>query len=154
MVTILPMQKTSQETQRSLQQFLEPNRKPKVIYTDNSLEFGNSCEELSWNHCTSTPHRSETNGIAYWAVQSEKRDICGIVAIRSGSKMVGGFHGVLLLFAKYLLWWENTIWEAFRNSIWRTSYTVWSNGRISPYFCERPIKSASIWSKSLARKIP
>ena len=28
--------KTSQETQRSLQKFLEPDRKPKVIYTDNS----------------------------------------------------------------------------------------------------------------------
>ena len=27
--------KTSQETQRSLQKFLEPDRKPKVIYTDN-----------------------------------------------------------------------------------------------------------------------
>ena len=37
----------SQETQRSLQKFLEPNRKPKVIYTDNS-----------------TPHRSETDGIS------------------------------------------------------------------------------------------
>ena len=32
--------KTSQEAQRSLQKFLEPERKPKVIYTDNSLEFG------------------------------------------------------------------------------------------------------------------
>ena len=49
--------KTSQETQRSLQKFLEPERKPKVIYTDNSLEFGKACEDLSWNHCTSTPHR-------------------------------------------------------------------------------------------------
>ena len=48
--------KTSQETQRSLQKFLEPERKPKVIYTDNSLEFGKACEDLSWNHCTSTPH--------------------------------------------------------------------------------------------------
>ena len=28
--------KTSQETQRSLQKFLEPDRKPKVIYIDNS----------------------------------------------------------------------------------------------------------------------
>ena len=27
-------------TQRSLQKFLEPDRKPRVIYTDNSLEFG------------------------------------------------------------------------------------------------------------------
>ena len=35
-------------------------RKPKVIYTDNSLEFGKACEDLSWNHCTSTPHRTET----------------------------------------------------------------------------------------------
>ena len=41
--------KTSQETQRSLQKFLEPERKPKVIYTDNSLEFGKACEDLSWN---------------------------------------------------------------------------------------------------------
>ena len=31
--------KTSQETQRSLQKFLEPDRKPKVIYTDNSMEM-------------------------------------------------------------------------------------------------------------------
>ena len=42
--------KTSQATQRSLQKFLEPNRKPKVIYTDNFLEFGKACEDLSWNH--------------------------------------------------------------------------------------------------------
>ena len=60
--------KTSQETQRSLQKILEPERKPKVIYTDNSLEFGKACEDLSWNHCTSTPHRSETNGVAERAV--------------------------------------------------------------------------------------
>ena len=63
--------KTPQETQRSLQKFLEPNRKPKVIYTDNSLEFDKACEDLSWNHCTSTPHRSETNGIATRAVCAE-----------------------------------------------------------------------------------
>ena len=65
-------QKTSQETQRSLQKFLEPNRKPKVMYTDSSLEFGKACEDLSWNHCTSTPHRSETNGIAERAVRRVK----------------------------------------------------------------------------------
>ena len=61
--------KTSQQTQRSFQKFLEPDRKPKVIYTDNSLDFGKACEDLSWNHCTSTPHRSETNGIAERAVR-------------------------------------------------------------------------------------
>ena len=45
--------KTSQETQTSLQKFLVPTRKPKVIYTDNSLEFGKYCEDLSWNHSSS-----------------------------------------------------------------------------------------------------
>ena len=64
--------KTSQETQKSLMKFLELTRKPKVMYTDNSLEFGKSCEELSWNHCTSAPHRSETNGIAERAVRRFK----------------------------------------------------------------------------------
>ena len=52
--------KTSQETQKSPQKFLESRRKPKVIYTGGSLEFGKACEDLSWNQCTSTPHRSET----------------------------------------------------------------------------------------------
>ena len=65
-------QKLSQETQKSSQKLLEPTRKPKVIYADSSLAFGKACEELSWNHCTSTPHRSETNGIAERAVRRIK----------------------------------------------------------------------------------
>ena len=75
--------KTSQETQRSLQKFLEPTRKPKVIYSDNSLDFGKSCEELSWNHCTSTPHRSETNGIAERAVRRVKEGTSAVL-LQSG----------------------------------------------------------------------
>ena len=75
--------KTSQETQRSLQKVLEPDRKPKVIYTDNSLEFGKACEDLSWNHCTSTPHRSETNGIAERAVRRVKEGTSAVL-LQSG----------------------------------------------------------------------
>ena len=71
--------KTSQETQRSLQKFLEPERNPKVIYTDNPLEFGKACEDLSWNHCTFTPHRSETNGIAERAVRSVKEGTSAVL---------------------------------------------------------------------------
>ena len=74
--------KTPQETQRSLQKFLEPERKPKVIYTDNSLEFGKACEDLSWNHCTST-HRSETNGIAERAVRRVKEGTSAVL-LQSG----------------------------------------------------------------------
>ena len=75
--------KTSQETQRSLQKFLEPNRKPKVLYTDNSSEFGKACEDLSWNHCTSTPHRSETNGFAERAVRRVKEGTSAVL-LQSG----------------------------------------------------------------------
>ena len=74
---------TSQETQRSLQKFLEPDRKPKVIYTDNSLEFGKACEDLSRNHCKSTPHRSETNGIAERAVRRVKEGTSAVL-LQSG----------------------------------------------------------------------
>ena len=75
--------KTSQETQKSLQNLLEPDRTLKVIYTDNSLEFGKTSGNLSWNHCTSTPHRSETNGIAEKAVRRVKEGTCAVL-LQSG----------------------------------------------------------------------
>ena len=76
------------------------------------------------------------------SAQNERRDIFGALAVLSGYRMVGGFHGLSLLSAKHsrsLVWWEDTMWKAVRNAPWRTSNTVWSNGRLSPCFCERPI---------------
>ena len=53
------------------------------------MEFGKACEDLSWNHCTSTPHRSETNGIAERAVRRVKEGTA--VLLQCGLKMkVGG----------------------------------------------------------------
>ena len=63
--------------------FLQPTRKPKVIYTENSLEFGKYCEELAWNHCTSTPHRSETNGSAGRVVRRVKEGTSAVL-LQSG----------------------------------------------------------------------
>ena len=62
---------------------MEPTRNPKVIYTDNSLELGKSSEKLSWNHCTPTPHRSETNGIAERAVRRAKEGTSAVL-LQSG----------------------------------------------------------------------
>ena len=59
------------------------DEEPKAIYTDNSLEFGKSCEELSWNHCTSTPHRSETNVIAERAARIIKEGTSAVL-LQSG----------------------------------------------------------------------
>ena len=113
--------KTSQETQRSLHKFLEPDRQPKVIYTANSLEFGKACEDLSWNHSTPKPHRSENKwNCGKSSAQSKGRHLCCIVAIRSEWKLVGRFCGMLYLSAKRsrsLICWENTTWETFWETI-------------------------------------
>ena len=62
---------------------MEPTWKPKAIYTDTSLDFGEACEDLAWKHCTSTPHRSETNGAAERAVRRIK-DGTSAVLLQSG----------------------------------------------------------------------
>ena len=64
---------TPQETEMGLRMF-------KI---NNLLEFGKVCEELSWNHCTSTPHRSETNGIAERAVRRIKEGTSAVL-LQSG----------------------------------------------------------------------
>ena len=150
--------KTSQETQKSLMKFLEPTRKPKVIYTDNSSEFGKSYEELSWKHCTSTPHRSETNGVAARAVVRRVEEGTSAVPLQSG---LGNE------------WWADSreCYCYLRNyqdllSDGKTPYErrfgipfdgpvipFGAIGRISPNFCERHISTASVWSQSLARYI-
>ena len=71
--------KLHKKPREACKSFLEPERKPKVIYTDNSLEFGKACEDLSWNHCTSTPHRSETDGIAERAVRRGKEGASAVL---------------------------------------------------------------------------
>ena len=97
--------KTSQETQKSLQKFLEPTRKPKVIYTDTSLKFGKSCEECSWNHCTSTPHRSATNGIgiAERAVRRVKERTSAVLWMKIGGQLPWNVTPVCETFKIYYL---------------------------------------------------
>ena len=72
-------QRLHRRRKRSLRKFLEPSQKPKVVHINNSLEFGKSCEELSWNHRTSTPHRSETNGVAERAVRRVKEGTSAVL---------------------------------------------------------------------------
>ena len=114
--------KISQETQKNLMKFLEPARKPKVIYIDNSLEFGKSCEESSSNHCTSTPHRSETNHIAERAVRRVKE----------------GTSAVLLQSGLGNEWWADSM-EC--NNCLRNIQDVFSDGK-TPY--ERRFGSYSV----------
>ena len=75
---------------------MEPEKKPKVICTDNALEFGKAFEDLSWNHCTSTPHRSETNGIAERTVR----------------RVIEGTSALLLQSGLNESWWQ-ILWNCY-----------------------------------------
>ena len=127
---------TSQETEKNLRKFLEKSQKPKVTYTNDSLEFGKPCDELSWNHRTATPHRAETSkNCRTSCTSSKRRDISGIVAIWIEWKVVVGFHGMQLLSAKCpkpLGRREISIWKEIWGVIQRTNYTNWRIGWISP----------------------
>ena len=121
--------------------FLEPTRKQQAIYFHNSWEFGKSCEELSWNHCAWTPHRSETHGIADRAVRVKE-----------------GTSAVLLQSGLDEKWWADSrecycylrkIQDLlsdgktpYERPFGKTNFDgpvipFGVNGRISPYFCQR-----------------
>ena len=60
-------------------------------------ERGDPCSSEISNLCTSTPHRSESNGIVESAVRRVKE---GTSAVLLQSGLVGRFHGLLFLSAK------------------------------------------------------
>ena len=74
---------TGIDVSSSLMKFLEPTRKPKVIYTDNSLGFGKACENNGIIARQQTPHRSETIGVAERAVRRVKEGTSAVL-LQSG----------------------------------------------------------------------
>ena len=129
---------------------MEPDRKPKVIYTDNSLESGKACDDLSLSQCTSTPHRSETNGIAEKAVRRVKESTSAVL-LQSGLDEN---------------WWADSM-ECF--SFLRIVQDLLSDGKtqyerrfgkpfkgpIIPFgSLEGSVKNPSIWKESLTLIVP
>ena len=75
--------KTSQETEKNLRKFLVSSQKPKVIHTNDSVEFGKPCEESSWNHRTATPSQVQRQGIAERPVRRVQEET-SVVLLQSG----------------------------------------------------------------------
>ena len=121
--------KTSQETDKSLRKFLVPSEKPKVTHTYNSLEFGKSCEDLSWNHRTSTPHIDLRRiGLAERAVRRIKEGT-SVVLLQSGLDEKWWTDSTdcycnLRNVQDFLADGKNTLQE----TIWRPDHCVRSNG--------------------------
>ena len=138
------------------QKFLEPSQAPKVVYTDNPMESGKACKVWSWNHRTSTLHRSETNGIAERAVR----------------RVEEGTSPVLLHSGLDEKWWSDSLecycclrnvqdrladGNTVRKTIWRTiqraNNIFGSVGRISSVFTKRSDDNSSIWQESITRNL-
>ena len=151
-------QKLLRKHKRSLLKFLDPDRKPKVIYTDNSLEFGKACEDISWNHCTSTPHRSETHGIAERAVRRVKE---GISAVLLQSGLDEHWWADSMECYTYLRSIQDLLYDGklhtkdvLENRLKDQSFRLVRWLSIT-YFCERPGKNPpSIWKESLTWIVP
>ena len=127
-------QKLHRKRRSRLQKFLEPNRKPKVIYTDTSLEFGKSCEELSWNHCTSTTHTDQKqNGTAERAVRGSQgsahlRYCCNQVWTKNGGRILWNVTAICETFKISCLMGRCHMKGGLECPFQRSSNIVWSNG--------------------------
>ena len=114
-----------------------------------------------WQTCTVVPraeflcdlitadHKVQIEGCASWhndrhAVVVHLRYCCNRVWMKNG----GGFHGILLPDGK------TPLEERFGVPSKGPGCSVWSDGRISPYFCQRPVATASLRQESLAKKTP
>ena len=75
--------KTSQEFQKDLQKFLESTRKTKSHFYRQFLRIWQVLRKLSWNFCTLTSHRPETNGIPERAVRGVQ-EVTSAVLLQSG----------------------------------------------------------------------
>ena len=94
-------------------------------------------KSLSWNHCTSTPHRSETNGIAERAVRRVKEGTSAVL-LQSGlnenwwadsMECYTCLRNVTDLLSDGKTPYERRFWEA----IWRTHCSFWFTCWVSPY---------------------
>ena len=138
--------------------FSSRRKKTQVNYTDNSLESSKSCEELSWNHRMSTPHPSETSGIAERAVRRVKE---GTSAVLLQSGLDENWWADSMECFSYLrniqdlLSDRKTPYERrFGESCKTTNYPVWFHWLSITYLCERPVKNPSIWKESLSWIVP
>ena len=76
-------QKLHRKPRRACKSSWNPKGNLKSFTLTIPWNFGKACEDLSWNHCTSTPHRSETNGISERAVRRVKEGTSAVL-LQSG----------------------------------------------------------------------
>ena len=113
-------------------------KKTTVIYADSSSEPGKSCEDLLWHYRASTPHRSETNGIAERAVRRVKKTSAVLLQSKLDERCWSDSMDEM---SKTSWQRENSVWKVIWRTIQRTNTSFWSNGWSSSGFNARFIKT-------------
>ena len=91
------------------------------------------------------------------SAQSKRRHLCNIVAIRSGWKLVGRFHGMQNLSAKCsrsLVWWEDPYERRFGKLFKGPSIPFGSLVEYYPISVKDPVKKPPIWKESITWIVP
>ena len=118
--------KTSLETQKKLMKFLGSDEE-----TTSHLhsQFLRICQELSWNHCTSTPHRSETNGIAERAVRRVKdlRCCCSLVWVTNAGRVLWNVTAICETFKISCLMGKHHTRDVLGNHLKDRSWNRWTH---------------------------
>ena len=156
--TISVQDKNFRRRERVWESFSGRRKTRKSCTLDNSLEFGKSCENLSWNHRTLTPHRSESNGSAERAVR-RKKERTSPVLLQSAldEKWWAGSSECccyLRIVQDLLADGETLVDWRFGETIKRPSHSVWCNGWTSSDFCEGPVEPPPICQESFALNMP
>ena len=120
------------------------------------LDFGSACEELSWNHCTSTHHRSETKWDCWESgTQNSGMDVCCIL---SQSDLDEKWWADSMECYCYLRNVEDLLADENTPYAWKSPVIQW----ISSYLCEgqsrlreRNLEYASdvCWSRKFGKEI-
>ena len=141
-----------------VEKFLGPNRKHKVIYTDNSLEFRQSL----WRSFLETLYVDTTQIGNKWDCLEERYAEWKKVPLQYYCSQVWMTIGGLIPWMLYLsakryrllVWWEDALWKTFWETIWRTEHSIWFIGWVSPYNCEGSVTNPSIWKESFTWIVP
>ena len=139
--------KTSQENQKSLQKFLEPTRKPRVIYTDNSSECGKSCDPrtIVRQHHTDQKRMGLLREQCTELRKRRLRYCCNQVWVTNGGRIPWNVTAVCEIFRIFCLMGRHPMTGGSEYHLMAHFFHLDQSSNIT-YFCERPIGTTSIWS--------
>ena len=141
--------KTSLETKNS-RKFVELLQKPKVIHTNEYLDFGKNYHGITQHLHHKCRNKELQNELFVELQKGHQPYYCDFDWMKSGGHIP--WAAVAICEMSKTFWKrEISVWTKIWGTIQRTNYTVWRIGWISPRLPKRQSTKSSIWKKFLPR---